>query len=64
MNNFAGFIPYLPVNKNLVKTTIINSGGITNTLSHTYTFDTSNRLSTEKITADTGEVVIKTYTYY
>jgi hypothetical protein len=42
----------------------IPSGGSTVILNHTYTFDGSNRLSTEKITDDTGDIVIKTYTYY
>ncbi len=54
---------YLTINHNLIKTTVITSGGITNTLNHTYTFDSKNRLSTETITADNGEILIKTYTY-
>ncbi|MEO8415577.1 MAG: hypothetical protein ABI472_18085 [Ginsengibacter sp.] len=63
VNNLYIFNPYVPGNKNLVMTTINDSGGSTTTLSHFYTFDSANRLITEKITADTGEIVIKTYTY-
>jgi hypothetical protein len=55
---------HLPRNKNLVKTTTSDSGGYVTTLSHSYTFDSNNRLLTETIIADTGEKVIKTYTYY
>ena len=58
------FSPYFPVNKNLVKTTVGNVSGDIVTFSHTYTFDSSNRLSTETATGDNGESSIKTYTYY
>ncbi len=64
LNPLSFLSPYLPVNKNLVKTTSADYGGSTIVLSHTYTFDSSNRLSTETIMADSGEVAIKTYTYY
>jgi hypothetical protein len=64
VNNLVLGTPYVPVNKNLVKTTTVVSGGTTVVLNHTYTFDASNRLSTEKIVADSGEMFIKTYTYY
>ncbi|MCW3116717.1 MAG: hypothetical protein JWM28_799, partial [Chitinophagaceae bacterium] len=30
----------------------------------TYTFDSGDRISTEKAVADDGSVVIKTYTYF
>lgn len=62
--NTLVFIPVnIPMNKNLVKTTTVTSGGQTDVLHHAYTFDSSNRLSTEKITTDTGEILVKTYTY-
>jgi hypothetical protein len=64
VNNLVLGTSYLPVNKNLVKTTTVNSGGIPVTLNHTYTFDSGNRIITEKIIADSDEIVIKTYTYY
>jgi len=63
-NNLVLGPRYLPVNKNLVKTTTVTSGGSIVILNHTYTFDGSNRLSTEKITDDDGDIAIKTYTYY
>jgi hypothetical protein len=63
LNNLVLGPFYIPMNKNLVKTTSVASGGQTDVLHHAYTFDSSGRLSTEKITTDTGEVVIKTYTY-
>ncbi len=62
--NVVSLSPYLPVPKNFVKTTTNVNGGTTVTLNHTYTFDAINRLSTEKIVYDAGEVVIKSYTYY
>ncbi len=62
--NFAGIVPYFPAGKNLVKTTTVTDAGGTTTLNHTYTFDTANRITTEKIVAGSGEIVIKTYTYY
>ncbi len=64
VNNLVLTTPYFPVNKNLVKTTIVNSGGTIVTLNHTYTFDSFNRLSTEKIIAGNGEMATRTYTYY
>jgi hypothetical protein len=65
VNDVHIFTPYLPGSKNLVKTTASNIGGTITTINHTYTFDSENRLSTETATEDTtGDVVIKTYTYY
>lgn len=65
VNNLSFGPPYFPLSKNLVKTTIFNSGGTPITLNHTYTFfDTNNRITTEKVIYDSGEIVIKTYTYY
>lgn len=54
---------YVTKNTNLTKTTMATSGGTTDTLHHTYTFDGSNRLSTEKVTASDGGVLVRTYTY-
>ena len=50
-------------NKNLPVKTTYTSGGETITLTHVYTFDDKKRLSTEMITANTGDTVKKTYTY-
>ncbi len=55
--------PYFPVNKYLVKTTTYSFGVSSIILSHTYTFDGNNRLSTETITDGTTYTFIKTYTY-
>jgi len=53
------------VKHNLIKTHTITSNGYpVGTLTFTYTFDSSNRISTEKGVADDGSVIIKTYTYY
>jgi hypothetical protein len=49
--------------KHLVKTTKYTSGGSTETMNHTYTFDSSKRLESETITAP-GYTVKKSYTYY
>ena len=61
---FTFGIPSDHSNKNLVKTTIATSGGASITLNHVYTFDTKNRISTETITFDSGEVATRTFTYY
>lgn len=55
--------PFLPGPKLLIKTTTNTNGGTVVVLNHTYTFDANNRLSTEKVIADNGEILIKTYTY-
>lgn len=54
---------YFPHGKNLPKTETVNSGGTITTATHTYTFDGSNRLTTEKVVTDNGVIAIKTYTY-
>lgn len=54
---------YTRPNKNLVKTTTVTEGGISEKSDHTYTFDNRNRLTSEKIVTSTGEVAIKSYTY-
>jgi len=58
-NNLSIGLDIRPRNKNLVKTTISDGG----TVSHTYTFDNLNRLTSEKEVFSTGEVAIRTYTY-
>jgi hypothetical protein len=54
---------YFPHSKNLPKTETVNSGGSIVTINHTYTFDSQNRLTSEKLVADDGEIAIKTYGY-
>lgn len=53
---------FLPRNKHLVKTTHYTSGG-PQTLNHTYTFDSNNRLTIEKIVSSEGFTATRTYTY-
>jgi hypothetical protein len=58
-----GFV-YLFKNRNLVKTTTIKARVFTGVLSHTYTFDSLNRITSETITnSNTGESEIKKYGY-
>jgi len=54
---------YLPTTKYLPKTVTYTSGGITESGTHTYTFDSNKRLSTDKTVLTTGDIFIKTYTY-
>lgn len=56
----------IPVVKhNLIKTLTITSNGYpVGTLTYTYTFDSNDRISTEKAVADDGSVIVKTYTYF
>ena len=63
-NPLINLSPFTFTYPKLVKTTTISSGGVTTVLNHTYTFDSTNRLTSEKI-ADNGNtiVVIKSYTY-
>ncbi len=63
VNNLVFGLPYVPVSKDLVKTTTYFDGS-TVTANHVYTFDASNRISTETITTNDGAVATKTYTYY
>jgi hypothetical protein len=60
---FSLDIAYIPVTKNLPKTATNNSGGTIVSATHTYTFDSNNRLVTDKAVASTGDILIKTYTY-
>ncbi len=64
VNNLVFGTPYSMYSKNLVKTTTSDATGVSVTFNHVYTFDSNKRIITEKITADNGENVIKSYTYY
>jgi YD repeat-containing protein len=65
VNNFSMGFVYMSTTKNLVKTTTYTSGGSTDVFDHTYTFDSQNRLTSEKITESGGtDSVTRTYTYY
>lgn len=55
---------YFYRNKNLTKTTTISSGGTIISAQHTYTFDSNNRQTSEKVITSNGDTVIKKYTYY
>jgi len=52
-----------PQNKNLPKTATYSTSGTTETLTHTYTFDASNRLTSDKMVSASGSVIVKSYTY-
>jgi hypothetical protein len=54
---------YETQNKYLVKTTSFQSGGNIIAINYTYTFDSSNRVTSQKAVASNGDVIIKTYTY-
>ncbi len=60
---FSLDLAYLPVTRNLPKTVSLNSGGTIDSAAHTYTFDSNNRLTTDKAVASNGDIIIKTYTY-
>lgn len=56
--------PYMVQSPKLVKTATMTSGGATVVFTHTYTFDSQNRLTSEKVTEDDNDtIVIKSYTY-
>ena len=64
LNPLINLSPFTYTDAKLIKTTTISDGGVTTVLNHTYTFDTSNRLTSEKIAAsDNSIIVIKSYTY-
>lgn len=56
-------LTFLPLSKNLVKTTTISYGYDLEILTHAYTFDSDNRVSKEEITLDNGELLVRKYTY-
>jgi hypothetical protein len=60
------YVLYYTKSHNLVQTsTYTSDDGTTEIGNYTYTFDSQNRLSTEKaVTVGTGDVLIITYTYY
>lgn len=68
VNNLSIFFfdpTYYTRSHNLLKTTTYQSGGNTEIINHTYTFDSQNRVSTAKeVVAVSGDVVIKSYTYF
>ncbi|MGN6530796.1 MAG: hypothetical protein ACTHK0_03455, partial [Ginsengibacter sp.] len=64
LNNLTLGTPYFQMAKNLVKTTKVNEGGDVETLNHVYTFDDNKRITSETVTASSGAVVVKSYTYY
>jgi hypothetical protein len=63
LNPFSIDMPYLPATKNLQKTVSNNSGGTIISATHTYTFDSNNRLTTDKAVGSNGDIIIKSYTY-
>ncbi len=62
LNNLNFGRTYSYTNKHLPKTTTVK-GVNAGTLTHTYTFDSSNRLTSEKAVHSNGDVAVKTYTY-
>jgi YD repeat-containing protein len=60
---FSLDMSYSPVTKNLPKTVTINSGGLIESATHAYKFDSNNRLVADTAAASNGDIVIKTYTY-
>ncbi|MDR3716067.1 MAG: hypothetical protein P4L51_24955 [Puia sp.] len=63
LTSFSLDMAYLPAPRNLPKTVTINTGGTTESATHTYTFDNNHRLVTDKIVASNGDIIIKSYTY-
>ncbi|MGC4037954.1 MAG: hypothetical protein QM764_18475 [Chitinophagaceae bacterium] len=57
---------YIPVTKEyLIKTITVSSGGsVVETAAVSYTFDSKDRITSEKTVTDLGTVIIKRYTYY
>ena len=60
-------LPYTVPNQKvnlLKKVTLTESGTVQGSATSTYTFDSKDRISTERIDYSDGDVVIKTYTYF
>lgn len=57
-------LPYYKYSHNLVKTQKYTSNGTVENITHTYTFDSQKRVSSDKEVIDNGDYVIKGYTYY
>jgi len=56
---------FVPMEKaNLLKKVTISDGIDVGTADYTYTFDSKDRISTERSDYSNGDVVIKTYTYF
>ena len=54
-----------PKKHNLVKKhTLTSNGYIVGSATYTYTFDSNNRISTEKAVTSDGSIILKTYTYF
>jgi len=62
LNNLNVGLIYFPRNKNLPKTTTI-TGSVMQAINYTYTFDSLNRITSQKSVTATGEIATKTYTY-
>ena len=63
VDNLSMGVSFFRKNKNLVKRTTYTEGGSSETSDHTYTFDSLNRITSEKEVLSTGDVVIRRYTY-
>ncbi|MEP7376396.1 MAG: hypothetical protein ABI675_23565 [Chitinophagaceae bacterium] len=48
----------------LKKNTLSLNGSIAGSATYTYTFDSNNRVSTEKAVLSDGSIIVKTYTYF
>lgn len=62
----SGPVNAISVKKNhlVKKHTLTSNNYLVGSVDYTYTFDSKNRISTEKATASDGSVIIKTYTYF
>lgn len=58
--------PYAqPKKLNLVKKfTLASNGSVVGSATYTYTFDSKNRISTERAVTTEGTIILKTYTYF
>lgn len=64
LNNMSMGLVYFQQSKNLVKTTTEVDGITKKVTNHTYTFDSNNRISSEKrVFSSGGDTAIQTYTY-
>lgn len=63
-NNVTIVAPYMPVPVRLPTQTIHESGGDTETIDYTYSFDGSNRLISDQAVSSAGGTSSRTYTYY
>ena len=58
--------PYLkPIKHNLLKKfTLVSNGSTVGSSTHSYTFDSKSRISTDKAITTDGSIIVKTYTYF